>query len=43
MHNKTRQEAQPNLLNAQTSYNNAKFNAKLWEIQMVQLAGELID
>ena len=36
-------QAQLNLLNSQTSLNNAKFNAKLWEVQMIQLAGELIE
>lgn len=36
-------QAQLNLLNAQTSLNNARFNAKLREIQLLQLAGRLID
>ncbi len=36
-------QAQLNLLNSQTSLNNAKFNARLREIQLIQLAGELID
>jgi len=36
-------QAQLNLLNAQTSLNNAKFDVKLREIQMMQLVGKLID
>jgi len=36
-------QAQLNLLNAQTSLNNAKFDTKLREIQMLQLVGKLID
>ena len=36
-------QAQLNLLNAQTSLNNAKFDAKLREIQLLQLAGRLIE
>jgi outer membrane protein len=36
-------QAQLNLLNAQTSLNNAKFDAKLREIQLMQLVGKLID
>ena len=36
-------QAQLNLLNSQTSLNNAKFNARLREIQLIQLAGDLID
>ncbi|MFT6319766.1 MAG: outer membrane protein TolC [Granulosicoccus sp.] len=36
-------QAQLNLLNAQTSINNAKFDTKLREIQLLQLVGRLID
>ena len=36
-------QAQLNLLNAQTSLNNAKFDAKLREIQLLQMVGKLID
>ncbi len=36
-------QAQLNLLNAQTSLINAKFNAKLREVQLMQLAGRLIE
>ncbi len=36
-------QAQLNLLNAQTSLNNAKFDTKLREIQLLQLVGKLID
>ena len=36
-------QAQLNLLNSQTSLNNAKFSARLREIQLIQLAGELIE
>lgn len=36
-------QAQLNLLNAQTSLNNAKFDAKLREVQLMQLVGKLID
>lgn len=36
-------QAQLNLLNAQTSLNNAKFDAKVREIQLLQLVGKLID
>ncbi len=36
-------QAQLNLLNAQTSLNNARFNAKLTEIQLLQLGGRLMD
>ncbi len=36
-------QAQLNLLNAQTSLNNAKFDAKLREVQLRQLVGKLID
>ena len=36
-------QAQLNLLNAQTSLNNAKFDAKLRETQLMQLVGKLID
>ncbi len=36
-------QAQLNLLNAQTSLNNAKFDAKLREIQLMQLVGRLIE
>ena len=35
-------QAQLNLLNAQTSLNNAKLNAKLAEIQLLALVGELL-
>ena len=34
-------QAQLNLLNAQVSLNQAKFDAKVREIQMLQLAGRL--
>lgn len=36
-------QAQLNLLNAQTSLNNAKFDAKLREIQLLQLVGRLME
>lgn len=36
-------QAQLNLLNAQTNLNNAKFDAKLREIQLLQLGGRLIE
>jgi len=36
-------QAQLNFLNAQTSFNNAKFDTKLREIQLLQLVGKLID
>lgn len=36
-------QAQLNLLNAQTSLNNAKFDTKLREIQLLQLVGRLIE
>lgn len=36
-------QAQLNLLNAQTSLNIARFNAKLMEIQLLQLGGRIID
>jgi len=36
-------QAQLNLLNAQTSLNNARFDAKLREIQLLQLVGRLIE
>ncbi len=35
-------QAQLNLLNAATSYNNAKYNAKVIEVSLQQLAGELL-
>ena len=36
-------QAQLNLLNAQTSLNNARFDAKLRETQLLQLVGKLIN
>ena len=36
-------QAQLNLLNAQTSLNNAKFDAKLTELQLLQLVGRLME
>lgn len=36
-------QAQLNLLNAQTSFNLAKFDAKLAEIQLLQLTGQLLN
>lgn len=36
-------QAQLNLLNAQTSYNLAKFDAKLAEVQLLQLTGQLLN
>ena len=36
-------QAQLNLLNAQTSLNNARFNVKLQEIQLLQLAGRIME
>jgi outer membrane protein TolC len=36
-------QAQLNLLNAETSYNIAKYNTKLLEIQMYQLSGGILD
>ncbi len=36
-------QAQLNLLNAKTSYNTAKYDAKIIEIQLLQLSGEIID
>lgn len=36
-------QAQLNLLNAQTSYNLAKFDAKLSEVQLLQLTGQLLN
>ena len=35
--------AQVNLLNAQTAYNNAKYDAKLFELELLQLSGELLN
>lgn len=35
-------QAQLNLLNAERSYNNAKYNAKLLEVQLLQLSGGLL-
>jgi len=36
-------QAQLNLLNTQTAVNNAKYDAKLIEIQLLQLSGQLLD
>jgi outer membrane protein TolC len=36
-------QAQLNLLNAQTSYNLAKYDAKLAEVQLLQLTGQLLN
>jgi len=36
-------QAQNNLLNAQTALNNAKFDAKLLELELLQLSGELLN
>lgn len=36
-------QAQINLINAQTALNNAKFDAKLIELQLLQLSGEILN
>ncbi len=36
-------QAQINLLNTQTAYNNAKYDAKLLELELLQLSGELLN
>jgi len=36
-------QAQINLLNAKTAFNNAKFDAKLIEIQLLQLSGDILN
>ncbi|MEP5340375.1 MAG: TolC family protein [Algibacter sp.] len=36
-------QAQINLLNSKTAYNNAKFDAKLIELQLLQLSGDLLN
>lgn len=36
-------QAQINLINAKTAYNNAKFDAKLIEIQLLQLSGDILN
>lgn len=36
-------QAQNNLLNSKTAYNNAKFDAKLIELQLLQLSGEILN
>ncbi len=36
-------QAQLNLLNAERSYNNAKYNAKLLEVQLLQLSGGILE
>ena len=36
-------QAQINLLNSQTAYSNAKYDAKLLELQLLQLSGELLN
>lgn len=36
-------QAQINLLNAQTAYNNAKYDAKLLELELLQLSGEILN
>ena len=36
-------QAQINLINAKTAFNNAKFDAKLIEIQLLQLSGDILN
>lgn len=36
-------QAQINLINSQTAYNNAKFDAKLIELQLLQLSGDILN
>lgn len=36
-------QAQINLINAKTAYNNAKFDAKLIELQLLQLSGDILN
>ena len=36
-------QAQINLINSKTAYNNAKFDAKLIELQLLQLSGDLLN
>ena len=36
-------QAQINLINTKTALNNAKFDAKLIELQLLQLSGQLIN
>ena len=36
-------QAQINLLNAETALNNAKYDAKLFELELLQLSGELLN
>jgi len=36
-------QAQINLINSKTALNNAKFDAKLIEIQLLQLSGEILN
>ena len=36
-------QAQINLINAQTALNNAKFDAKLIELQLLQLSGDILN
>ena len=36
-------QAQINLLNTQTAYNNAKYDAKLLELELLQISGELLN
>ena len=36
-------QAQTNLLNAQTAVSNAKYDTKLIELELLQLAGELLN
>lgn len=36
-------QAQINFINAKTAYNNTKFEAKLIELELLQLSGELLN
>ena len=36
-------QAQINLINSKTAYNNAKFDAKLIELQLLQLSGDIMN
>ena len=36
-------QAQVNLINSKTAFNNAKFNAKLIELQLLQMSGDILN
>ena len=36
-------QAQINLINSKTAFNNAKFDAKLIELQLLQLSGDILN